>query len=190
MRYRNPGEVGKKEMQRKQDSNEGRVAHSIAKSRTRNIALIGMLAGSYAVLTMIQGPLSFINPNFRLANILISVVPILGWPAVIGISAGVFLGNITSPLGPIDLISALFSFVGLSAIHLLRKKTVLLGLGIYSLLLSAWVSFELELVVHAPYFPTFYFVLAGIATITMGFGYVCYRYLTASGLGKKIDNAL
>jgi hypothetical protein len=159
--------------------------------RTLNLALVGMFSGVYAVATIALGTASYGLPfNLRLSNILIGVVPIVGWPAVFGIALGVFLGNIVSPFGPIDLISSIFSLIGLGAIQLLRKKSVLAGLAIYSVTLSLWVNFELFLVYHLPYFPTFYFTLAGISFVVVLLCYITYRALLASGLKKRIETVV
>jgi hypothetical protein len=159
--------------------------------RTLSLALIGMFAGIYSVGTVALGTASYGLPfNLRLANILIGVVPVIGWPAVFGIALGVFLGNIASPLGPIDLISSVFSLVGLSAIQILRKKSVLAGLSLYSLILSLWVTFELYLVYHYPYFPTFYFTFGGISFVVILLGYFTYKGLVASGLKKRIQSVV
>jgi uncharacterized membrane protein len=150
-----------------------------------------MFAGVYAVATVSLGTASYGLPfNLRLSNILIGVVPIIGWPAVFGIALGVFLGNIASPLGPIDLISSIFSLVGLSLIQLLRKKSVLAGLTIYSSILSLWVNFELFLVYHLPYFPTFYFTFVGITFVVLLLGYITYKALLASGLKQRIERVV
>ena len=113
------------------------------KSRTVNIALIGLIAGVYAVATIALGTFSYGPINLRFTNILLAIVPIVGWPSVAGLTLGVLISNTASSIGPIDYISAFFSFVGLLAIYVLRKKSVLAGLTIYSILLSLWVTFEL-----------------------------------------------
>src|SRR5579875_3827857 len=122
----------------KPTGNQKEPTKSSRRSRGINVALIGALAGVYTVATIALGTLSYGPLNLRLSNVLIGTVPILGWPAIFGIALGVFLSNIGSPLGPIDLFSAAFSFIGLIAIHLLRNKSVLAGLAIYSLIISLW----------------------------------------------------
>jgi uncharacterized membrane protein len=149
-----------------------------------------MLAGIYAVATVALGSISFLQVNLRFSNVLIGIVPILGWPAVFGISLGVFMSNIFSPLGPIDLLSALFSLAGLISIQLLKGKSVLAGLITYSIILSIWVTFELGVVSRIPFFPTFYGVAAGISFVVVVLGYALYRALLASGLKKRILGAL
>jgi hypothetical protein len=88
---------------------------------------------------------------------------------------GVFLGNLTSPLGFIDLISPVFSFIGLMIIYELRNESVLSGLLIYSMLLSVWVSFMLWYVFGLPYILSFLYVLIGITIATAGLGYLVYK---------------
>lgn len=103
-------------------------------------------------------------------------------PAVYGLTLGVFLGNTVSPLGPIDLFSAVPSFIGLMIIHKLRKKSVLLGLSIYSLIISLWVALMLNKVLGQPYWITFVYVLIGVFIATVVLGYALYQALLRLGL--------
>jgi uncharacterized membrane protein len=191
MRYRNPGEVGK--LDEKIDSKDLKVPDSKVASRrikTVNLTLTGALAGVYAVATIGLGSISFGLLNLRLSNMLIGAVPILGWPGVFGIALGVFLGNIGSTLGPLDLISSLFSLAGLIAIHLLKGKSVLAGLSIYSLILSLWVGFEISFITHGSYLITFVTLLPGISFVTIGLGYLFYKALIKTGIRKRVESVL
>ena len=152
------------------------------------LALVGILAGVYATVTVAFGGISYGPINVRFANLLIAVVPIVGWPGVFGISLGVFLGNISSPLGPIDLISSVFSLIGLSILKALSGRTVLGGLLAYSVILGLWVSFELHLAIGLPYLPTLYYVMAGIAVVVVGLAYPLFRALRSSGLIRRFSN--
>lgn len=158
-------------------------------SDVQKIAITGLLAGVYAAVTIALGSISYGPINLRFANLLIAVVPFVGWPGVFGISLGVFLGNISSPLGPIDLVSALFSLLGLAIVKVLSRRTVLGGLASYSVILSLWVSFELMVAYGTPFFPIFYFVLAGITVVVVGFTYPLYRSLRSSGLLRRFSDA-
>lgn len=129
----------------------------------------------YVVLVYAFAPISFHQIQIRIANALIGLVPLLGWPSIYGLVLGVFLGNLYSPLGPIDLLSVLPSFVGLIAVYKLRKVSVILGLQIYSTLISIWVAFILHLVFNLPYFITFIYVFIGITIATTGIGYLLYK---------------
>jgi len=143
--------------------------------RTRDITIMAILAALYATLVNVLYPISFMQVQVRVANALIGLVPIFGLPAVYGLTLGVLLGNLTSPLGWIDLISPIFSFMGLMIIYELREVSVLSGLLIYSLILSVWVSYMLWFVSGLPYILTFVYVLIGITIATTGLGYLLYK---------------
>ncbi len=151
-----------------------------------------MIAGIYAALTLLGGELSFGPINLRFSNALIGLVPIFGWPAVYGIALGVFIGNILGPnLGPLDIfLSPLFSFLGLVAVHKLRKQSVLLGFLAYSVILSIWVNYLLSLFLTRSYFPWFYFTFTGITAVVMILSYAIYKGLNASGIRKRFGNAI
>jgi len=120
-------------------------------------------------------PVSFLQIQIRVANALIGLVPIFGWPAIIGITLGVFIGNLTSPLGIIDLFSTIPSFIGLYIVWRIRNKSVIAGLVAYTILLSLWVSFMLSCVLGILYFITLPYLTAGIGAATVGLGYSLYR---------------
>jgi uncharacterized membrane protein len=148
---------------------------SLRNLKTRNVAVSIIISVLYVVLVYAFAPISFHQIQVRIANALIGLVPFLGWPGVYGLVLGVFLGNLSSPLGPIDLLSILPSFAGLVAVYKLRNVSVILGLQIYSTIVSFWVAFMLYLVFNLPYFVTFMYVFAGITIATSGLGYLLYR---------------
>ena len=154
-------------------------------SKTRGIALIAVFAGAYTVATISLGTISYGVLNLRLTNIIIGVVPILGLPSAVGLSFGVFFANIFSPLGPIDLLSSFFALAGLVAVYFLRNRSVAAGLGIHSVVIGIWVTFELSLVTGLPFFPLFYAVWAG-NVIVDALAYFFYKALAASGLKKRL----
>lgn len=184
---------------KKSTANESSQEQSVASSSTRrrtfrtlDIVLTGMIAGTYAAITLLGGELSFGPVNLRFSNALIGLIPILGWPAVFGISLGVFLANILGPnLGPLDIfLSPIFSLIGLVAIQTLKKRSVLLGFLVYSVILSVWINYLLSLFLTRSYFPWFYFTLAGISTIVMLLSYTVYKGLIASGIKRRLPNAI
>ena len=184
MRYTNPGEVVSLESNRVEIRDKPRL-----KSRSVILALTGMLAGVYALGTIALGVVAFGALNLRFTNVLIGLVPIFGWAGVFGISLGVLLANTTSILGPIDLLSAIFSLFALAILHLLRKRSVIAGLAIYDITLSLWVSFEISFETGAPYLPTLYIVSAGMSLI-LALAYILYRALILAGLKKRVEGIL
>jgi uncharacterized membrane protein len=157
-------------------------------AKSRDLAIVAILAASYAALVNVLHPISFMQIQVRIANALIGLVPVLGLPAVYGLTLGVFLANLTSPLGWIDLVSPMFSFIGLLTIYKLRTNSVSLGLVIYTLILSLWVTFMLSYVGGLPYTWTFLYVFTGISIATVGLGYLVYKSVSTRYKGLREGN--
>lgn len=147
----------------------------VQSSRTRVIVRVAMLAAAYAALVTLLAPISFLGVQIRLANALIGLVPLLGMPGALGITLGVAIGNIWSPLGPLDLLSAIPTFASLVILLRLRDRSVLAGLLIYTGIVSAWVGFLLAYVLGVPFLLTFPYLLVGIGIATALLGYVVYK---------------
>ncbi|MEM1546201.1 MAG: QueT transporter family protein [Candidatus Methanomethylicia archaeon] len=143
--------------------------------KSKNLAITAIIATLYSVLVYVFSPISFQMVQIRVANALMGLIPILGVPAIIGVVLGVFIANLVSPLGFIDLLSVAPTFIGLTIIYKLRNYSVLLGLAIYSIILGAWVSFMLWYVFKIPYVECFIYVTVGIAMATVGLGYPVYK---------------
>lgn len=146
--------------------------------KAKDVTTCLVFCSMYVALVNIFEPISFQQIQMRVANSLIGLVPLFGWPAVYGLTLGVLLGNLVSPLGPIDLLSALPSFLGLLIVHRLRRVSVLLGLQAYSTIVSIWVAFMLNHIFQLPYFLTFAYVLIGVSAATTGLGYTLYKSLS------------
>ena len=146
----------------------------------KSVATAGMIAALYAVMVQLFHPISFLQMNIRVANALLGLIPLVGWPAILGISIGVFIGNITSPIGPIDLLSFIPTFAGCYIIYLLRRKAALVALGllIYSVIISIWVSFMLWYVFKLPYILSFLYVFAGSLISNVLLGFLLYKVLS------------
>ncbi|MDQ7793594.1 MAG: QueT transporter family protein [bacterium] len=67
----------------------------------RRLAVVGVLAGLYAVLTYSLASVSFLPQQVRFAEAL-AVLPYLTPLAIPGLTLGVFLANLASPLGWVD----------------------------------------------------------------------------------------
>ena len=150
--------------------------------RTVTVAVASVYAAMYVTLALAFNPISYGAINLRVANILIGLIPIIGWPAVLGQTLGVFIANqpaLGDPLGPIDLVNVVPSFALSWLVWRLRKKSVFLGLAIYSAVLGVSVSLALNFAFNLPLIVEIPQVTAGIFLATAVFGYMLYR-----GAGK------
>ena len=113
---------------------------------------------------------------------------------MLGQTLGVLIANqpaFGDPLGPIDLINVVPSFLFSLLLWKLRKTSVVLGLTLYSIALGISVSFALNYVGFLSQGGTitlyagFAYVTAGIFLATAVFGYILYRSVKKLGILQR-----
>lgn len=93
---------------------------------TRDISLSAVFAGLYAVLVVALAPISFGPVQLRLADCLIPLAALFGWPVVVGVTAGCFLGNAYWWVGSLDVaLGPVANLVAASLVLLLRNRRLL-----------------------------------------------------------------
>lgn len=97
----------------------------------------------YAAGTLGLPEISLFGHQFRVGEVPSPLVAIFGLPAALGLSLGQFIANTASHLGPIDLISPAFAFLGLLLILILRRRNVLVGTLLYATVTSLWFAYKL-----------------------------------------------
>jgi uncharacterized membrane protein len=97
-----------------------------------HITLTAVFAALYAVGVVFLAPISFQIFQVRIADALLPLSMLFGWPAILGLSLGAFVANIFGGLGPIDIIGgALANFIAtFVAWRIGRKKFVNAVVGI------------------------------------------------------------
>lgn len=66
--------------------------------QSRNLALVSIFAALYAVLVVALAGISFQLVQVRIADALLPLSIVFGWPAVAGVAIGAAVANIVSPL--------------------------------------------------------------------------------------------
>jgi uncharacterized membrane protein len=153
--------------------------------RSLVVAGASVYAALYVALVYLFNPISYGQLNLRVANVIVGLIPLMGWPGVIGQAVGVFVANLASPLGPIDLINVIPSFVFSWLIWRLRKKSVFLGLTLYSVALGVSVSFALNYAFNLPLAVEVPYVTLGVFLATAVFGYIFYRAVRKLGVIQR-----
>ena len=97
----------------------------------RDLSLFAAFASLYVVINVVQ-MISIGNPTvygpvqLRIADCLMALSALLGWPVVAGVTVGCFLTNAYYFLGPVDVMfGPVANLVAASIILLLRKKRLL-----------------------------------------------------------------
>ncbi|HUK85982.1 MAG TPA: QueT transporter family protein [Candidatus Acidoferrum sp.] len=157
------------------------------KLRTKDIALIAIYAALYAALVVELGGISYGIINFRIADAMVAAVPLLGIPGVLGHTLGVFISNIPSPLGLIDLLNTIPSFAMSFVIYYVYKKTrndytVIATCAAYSVVLGITVGAMLSPITHIPLLLSMLYVVLGNLVATVLIGWPLFKLLKRTGI--------
>ena len=135
-------------------------------------------------------PFGYGQVNLRVANVLVGLVPIIGWPAILGQTLGVLIANLPvwDPLGPIDMVNVVPTFIFSWLTWRLRNKSVFLGLAVYSVVLGVSVSLALNYAFGLPLEVEIPYVTAGIFIATALLGYALYRAVSRLGVLQRRFN--
>jgi len=125
------------------------------------VALTAITAALYITLGYVFQPISFLGLQFRVAELIVGMCILFPFEGLIGNVIGVFFVNLTSPLGPIDLISCIVNVPALYCIVFFRDKKILKYLGgiLYAIIISIYVAIVLNLAFMLPIWLMFVQVL-------------------------------
>ena len=94
--------------------------------KTRELSLAVVFSSLYAVLVVALAPISYGPVQLRVADCLIPLAALFGWPVITGVTVGCFLGNAYFWLGPQDVVfGTIANLVAAAIIFLLRKRQFL-----------------------------------------------------------------
>ena len=160
------------------------------RNRTKNIALISVYAALYAALVIALINLSYGALQVRIADSLLAMVPLLGLPGVLGHALGVFIANLFSPLGPIDLLNTIPSFAMAFVVYFVYRKsrndyTVIGTCLAYSAVLGVTVGWMLSYVLGAPLIATIAYVTLGNTIASVLIGWPIFKILKRIGVFQR-----
>jgi len=94
--------------------------------KTNEISLAVVFSSLYAVLVVVLAPISYGPVQLRVADCLIPLAALFGWPVIAGVTVGCFLGNAYFWLGPQDVVfGAIANLVAATIIFVLRNRQFL-----------------------------------------------------------------
>ncbi len=157
------------------------------KIQTKNIAIIAIYAALYAVLVVVLGAFSYGPVNLRVADAMLGVVPLLGLAGVLGHTLGVFVANIFSTAGPLDLLNTIPSFVMSFVVYYVYKRikndyTVIGTCIAYSIVIGTTVGWMLSYLYGLPLLVTIAWVAVGNIIATVLIGWPVFKALKKTGL--------
>lgn len=156
------------------------------KNLLKNIALNGVIAALYVVLSLISGPLAFLGGaiQFRLSeilNLLIFFNPFY----IFGVTLGCFLTNIISLYGWPDLIFGTLATLISGCLIIVVSKTIkkLLIASLMPVLINALIIpfviflYDMETPLYSFYWSSFFFVGLGEFIVVFCIGYPLFFIL-------------
>ena len=160
------------------------------KIRTKDLAVIAIYAALYAALVVVLGGISYGPIQVRIADSLVAAVPLLGLAGVLGHTLGVFIGNIFSSAGPIDLLNTIPSFAMSFVVYYIYKRTkndyTVIGTCIaYSAVLGTTVGWMLSYLYGLPLLLTIAYVAIGNVIASVLIGWPLFKVLKKTGVFQR-----
>ena len=160
------------------------------KIRSKDSALIAIYAALYAALVVVLGGISYGPVQVRIADTMLAAVPLLGLPGVLGHTLGVFIANVFSPVGVIDLLNTIPSFAMSSVVYYVYKRTKndysVIGTCVaYSVVLGVTVGWMLSYVYSLPLLLTMAYVAIGNVVARVLIGWPVFKVLKKTGVFQK-----
>ena len=91
--------------------------------KATTLSLVAIFASLYATLVIVMGPVSYGPIQLRIADSLIPLAMIYGWPAALGVSLGCLVGNGINYLGTLDVaLGPMANLLAAATVILLRRK--------------------------------------------------------------------
>jgi len=168
------------------------------KIKTNEISLAIVFSSLYAVLVVVLAPISFGPVQLRVADCLLPLAALFGWPAIAGVTVGCFLGNAYLWLGPQDVIfGAIANLIAAIIIFTLRKRPFLacvLGSLPVGVIVGGylWFFFGFGVDVFGLQLPVWVAMIVSITISTLiavaGIGYAILKTLSRSSIASALKS--
>jgi len=158
--------------------------------KTNEITLTIVFTSLYAVLVIALGTVGQGPVQLRVADCLIPLAALFGWPVIAGVTAGCFVGNSVVWLGTEDVVfGTIANLIAATIVFLLRKRQLLactagsfpIGIIVGSYL---WLFFEFQISVFGLQIPAWATMMVSITISTLivmsGIGYAILKTLSSS----------
>ncbi len=161
------------------------------KIQAKDIALIGIYAALYAALVVVLGAFSYGPIQVRIADSMLGAVPLLGIAGVFGHTLGVFVSNMFSTAGPLDLLNTIPSFVMSFVVYYVYKRTqndytVIATCLAYSVVIGTTVGWMLSYLYGLPLLLTIAYVAIGNIIASVLIGWPIFKVLKKTGIFQRL----
>jgi uncharacterized membrane protein len=160
------------------------------KIRTKDLAVIAIYAALYAALVVVLGAFSYGPVQVRIADSMLAAVPLLGLAGVLGHTLGVFIANIFSTAGLLDLLNTIPSFAMSYVVYYVYKRanndyTVIGTCIAYSVVIGTTVGWMLSYLYALPLLLTIAYVAVGNIIASVLVGWPIFKLLKKTGVFQR-----
>ena len=148
-------------------------------------------AALYTVGVLVLAPISFQVFQVRVADALLPLAILFGWPAILGLSLGAFVANIFGGLGPVDIVGG--SIANLIAGYVAWRVAagggmwrVLVAIGLQILIVTAIVGTYLSYILALPLGIAWFGVLLGSIVAVGLLGSLLLRALSVERIATQL----
>jgi uncharacterized membrane protein len=165
--------------------------------KASELSLATVFSSLYAVLVVALVPVSYGPVQLRVADCLIPLAALFGWPVIAGVTVGCFLGNAYFWLGPQDVIFGTIANLVAAIIIFIFRKRQFLACVLGSLPIGIIVGSYLWLFFPPPdifglQLPVWGAMITSITISTLiamaGIGYVLLKTLSSSGISNALKS--
>ena len=160
--------------------------------KTSELSLAIVFSSLYAVLVVVLAPISFGPVQLRVADCLIPLAALFGWPVIAGVTVGCFIGNAYFWLGPQDVfLGTIANLIAATIIFVLRNRqfvACILGSLPIGIIVGGelWLFFGFEADIFGLQLPMWSAMIISITISTLiavaGIGYVLLKALSSSSV--------
>ncbi|MEM2843688.1 MAG: QueT transporter family protein [Candidatus Bathyarchaeia archaeon] len=153
------------------------------KNKTINISLTAVFAAIYSISVISLSSISFQLIQVRVADALLPLSIIFGWPAIIGVTLGCLIANFFGGLGVVDVVGGSFAnFIAtLIAWKIGRRKfkgSWFSASILETLIVSSIVGFYLSFIFNVPLYISLLSVLTGSLIAINLIGYLLLKAIS------------
>jgi uncharacterized membrane protein len=166
--------------------------------KTSELSLAVVFSSLYAVLVVVLAPISFGPVQLRVADCLIPLAALFGWPAIAGVTVGCFLGNAYFWLGPQDVVFGTIANLVAAVIIFMLRKRPFLACVVGSLPIGVivggylWLFFGFEADIFGLQLPVWAAMIASVTISTLiavaGIGYAILKALSRSNVTSALKS--
>ncbi|WP_309492358.1 QueT transporter family protein [Candidatus Hecatella orcuttiae] len=129
---------------------------------SRDLTLAAIFGALYAVGVVALAPISFLPFQVRIADALLPLTMLFGYPAILGVTLGCVVANSFGGLGLVDMtLGPLANFLACSVGYRLGRKSKLAGSAAITAIVTLIVGAYLGVLFHLPLTVTWTGVLLG-----------------------------